>query len=75
MIVEDTGIGISKDEMPHIFKRFYQVDGSRTRRYGGNGLGLYLCKSGVEAHGDSIRAVSEVGKRTEIHVLLPVIGE
>jgi PAS domain S-box-containing protein len=75
VIVKDTGIGISKDEMPHIFKRFYQVDGSLTRRYGGNGLGLYLCKSVVEAHGGSILAVSEVGKGTEIHVLLPVIEE
>ncbi|WP_407283099.1 ATP-binding protein [Methanolobus sp. ZRKC1] len=46
-----------------------------TRRYGGNGLGLYLCKSVVEAHGGSIRAVSEVGKGTEIHVLLPIIEE
>ncbi|WMW23887.1 ATP-binding protein [Methanolobus sediminis] len=75
IIVRDTGIGISKDEMPHIFKRFYQVDGSLTRRYGGNGLGLYLCKSVVEAHGGSIYAVSEVGKGTEIHVLLPIIEE
>nr|WP_321496890.1 ATP-binding protein [uncultured Methanolobus sp.] len=75
IIVRDTGIGISPEEMPHIFKRFYQVDGSLTRRYGGNGLGLYLCKSVVEAHGGSIRAVSEVGKGTEIHVLLPIIDE
>lgn len=50
IIVRDTGIGISQEEMPNIFKRFYQVDGSLTRRYGGNGLGLYLCKSVVEAH-------------------------
>ncbi|MDK2825205.1 PAS domain S-box-containing protein [Methanolobus vulcani] len=75
IIVRDTGIGISPDEMPHIFKRFYQVDGSLTRRYGGNGLGLYLCKSVVEAHGGSIRAFSEVGKGTEMHVLLPIIEE
>lgn len=73
VIVKDTGIGISKDEMPHIFKRFYQADGSLTRRYGGNGLGLYLCKSVVEAHGGSIRAESEPGKGTELHVLLPII--
>ncbi|MBP1910450.1 sensor histidine kinase [Methanolobus bombayensis] len=73
VIVRDTGIGISEEEMPHIFKRFYQADGSLTRRHGGNGLGLYLCKSVVEAHGGSIRAVSELGNGTEIHVLLPVI--
>lgn len=73
VIVKDTGIGIPKEEMPHIFKRFYQADGSLTRRYGGNGLGLYLCKSIVEAHGGSIRAESEEGKGTEIHVFLPLI--
>lgn len=75
VIVKDTGIGISKDEMPHIFKRFYQVDGSLTRRYGGNGLGLYLCKSVVEAHGGSIWAMSDLGKGTELHILLPYIEE
>ncbi|WMW21808.1 PAS domain S-box protein [Methanolobus mangrovi] len=75
VVVKDTGIGIPKDEIQHIFKRFYQMDGSLTRRYGGNGLGLYLCKSIVEAHGGSIWATSEEGKGTEIHVLLPTIKE
>ncbi|WP_394698147.1 ATP-binding protein [uncultured Methanolobus sp.] len=75
VVVKDTGIGIPKDEIQHIFKRFYQVDGSRTRRYGGNGLGLYLCKSIVEAHGGSIWATSEEDKGTEIHMLLPTIEE
>ncbi len=75
VVVKDTGIGIPKDEIQHIFKRFYQMDGSLTRRYGGNGLGLYLCKSIVEAHGGSIWATSEEGKGTEIHVLLPIIEE
>ncbi len=73
VIVKDTGIGISENEMPHIFKRFYQADGSLTRRHGGNGLGLYLCKSIVEAHSGSIMAVSEEGKGTELHVVLPFI--
>lgn len=75
VVVKDTGIGISREELPHIFKRFYQADGSLTRRYGGNGLGLYLCKSVVEAHGGSIWAMSEQNKGTEMHVLLPVIEE
>ncbi|MEZ5334331.1 MAG: HAMP domain-containing sensor histidine kinase [Methanolobus sp.] len=74
-MVKDTGIGISGNEMPSIFKRFYQVDGSLTRRYGGNGLGLYLCKSIVEAHGGSIWAESQEGKGTELHVVLPAIEE
>ncbi len=71
--VKDTGIGIPKAELKNVFKRFYQADGSLTRRYGGNGLGLYLCKSIVEAHGGSIWAVSEEGKGTELHVILPRI--
>lgn len=75
VVVKDTGIGIPKDEIKHIFKRFYQMDGSLTRRYGGNGLGLYLCKGIVEAHAGSIWATSEEGKGTEIHVLLPVIND
>ncbi|WP_406660257.1 ATP-binding protein [Methanolobus sp. ZRKC3] len=72
IIVEDSGIGISPEELPHIFKRFYQIDGSRTRRYGGNGLGLHLCKSIIEAHGGNIRAESEEGKGTKIHITLPL---
>jgi PAS domain S-box-containing protein len=72
IIVEDSGIGISPEELPHIFKRFYQVDGSRARRYGGNGLGLHLCKSIIEAHGGNIRAESEEGKGTKIHITLPL---
>ncbi|WP_342303664.1 ATP-binding protein [Methanolobus sp. ZRKC5] len=74
-VVKDTGIGIPKDEIKHIFKRFYQMDGSLTRRYGGNGLGLYLCKGIVEAHAGFIWATSEEGKGTEIHVLLPAIND
>ncbi|WP_407355268.1 ATP-binding protein [Methanolobus sp. WCC5] len=75
IIVKDTGIGIPEAELQNVFKRFYQADGSLTRRYGGNGLGLYLCKSIVEAHGGSIWAVSEKGRGTELHVLLPIIEE
>ncbi|MDG6244533.1 MAG: ATP-binding protein [Methanolobus sp.] len=75
IVVKDTGIGIHESELHNVFKRFYQADGSLTRRYGGNGLGLYLCKSIVEAHGGSIWAASEKCRGTELHVLLPVIEE
>lgn len=74
-VIEDHGIGISEEQLPHIFKRFYQADGSRERKYGGNGIGLHLCKSIVEAHGGSMWAESELGVGTKIHVKLPFSGK
>ena len=70
--VADTGIGISREKLPRIFDRFYQVDGSTTRRYGGVGLGLALVKEIVEAHGGTITVDSEVGRGTTFRVTLPV---
>jgi PAS domain S-box-containing protein len=67
----DEGIGISEENLPNIFNRFYQVDGSSTRKYGGNGLGLYICKKIIEAHSGSIWAESKEGSGTTIHILLP----
>ncbi|MDW7730986.1 MAG: PAS domain-containing sensor histidine kinase [Methanolobus sp.] len=67
----DNGIGIGDKEILHIFNRFYQVDGSSTRKYGGNGLGLYICKKIVEAHRGNIWGESKTGKGTTIHVNLP----
>jgi signal transduction histidine kinase len=56
----------------HIFERFYQVDGSATRRYGGMGLGLALCRTIVEAHGGRIWAESQgEGYGSTFYVLLP----
>ncbi|WP_340819200.1 PAS domain-containing sensor histidine kinase [Methanolobus sp. WCC4] len=69
--VADNGIGISEDNLSHIFDRFYQVDGSSTRKYGGNGLGLYICKKIIEAHSGDIWAESKEGRGTSIHILLP----
>ena len=56
----DTGIGVPEEKLTQIFERFYQVDGSPTRRYGGLGLGLALVKSVVELHNGTIRAESPV---------------
>lgn len=59
--VIDDGCGISAEALPHIFDRFYQADGSRTRRHGGMGLGLSLVRSLCDAHGASVSVQSEVG--------------
>ncbi len=71
--VEDTGIGIPQDQIYLIFKRFYQVDGSSSRRYGGTGLGLALVKSIVETHGGAIDVQSEVDAGTTFTIRLPTL--
>ena len=72
MEVEDTGIGIPEDKIPKLFKRFYQVDSSVKRRYGGTGLGLYICKKIVEDHKGDIHVTSVEGKGTTMHIHLPL---
>lgn len=69
--VSDTGVGISPEELPYIFERFYRVDKSRSRATGGVGLGLTIVKRLVEAHGGRIQARSEVDKGTIFVVSLP----
>ncbi len=56
--VQDTGVGIPPEHLPHIFKRFYRVERSRSRAYGGSGLGLTIARLLVEAHGGRIWAES-----------------
>lgn len=56
--IKDTGIGIPKQDIPKIWDRFYRVDKSRTRKTGGSGLGLYLVKQIVEAHGGKVAVSS-----------------
>lgn len=64
--VEDTGIGIPKEDIKHVFERFYRSDLSRNRGTGGTGIGLTITKAYVEAHEGSIRIESEEGKGTMV---------
>ncbi|MBU5299095.1 HAMP domain-containing histidine kinase [Clostridium sporogenes] len=63
--VEDNGEGIPKEDLPHIFERFYRSDVSRNKTTGGTGLGLTITKTLVEAHGGHIRVESELGVGTK----------
>jgi len=69
--VNDTGIGISTDQIDKIFDRFYQVDDADSRIYGGTGLGLSICKAYVELLGGRINASSNKGKGTEFRFTVP----
>jgi signal transduction histidine kinase len=69
--VEDTGIGIPEVALEKVFERFYQVDSSLARRFGGAGLGLAVCKSIVEWHGGRITAESAPGRGSCFTVVLP----
>lgn len=66
-IVEDTGIGISADQLDRLFEAFRQVDSSTTRRYGGTGLGLTISRHLVEAMGGEIWVESELGTGSKFH--------
>src|SRR5688572_15070494 len=70
--VEDSGCGIARELLPHIFDRFRQGDSRSTRRHGGLGLGLAIARHLVESHGGEIRAHSEgVGRGTVFRITLP----
>lgn len=68
---EDNGAGIAGEHLPHLFKRFYRVDPSRSSESGGAGLGLAICKAIVESHGGQISVESAIGCGTTFTVLLP----
>ena len=73
--VSDNGIGISKDQLPNIFNRFYQVDDSATRNFSGSGVGLSLVKELTELHGGKITVESEEGKGSTFTILLPILTQ
>lgn len=70
--ITDSGIGIAKEDLPHIFERFYKVDKARDRNLGGNGLGLSLVKKILELHKGTIRAESKLGAGTVFIIHLPL---
>ena len=71
VLVADRGIGIPKDQQERIFERFYQVNGSARRRFGGAGLGLAIVKRIVEMHGGRVWVDSEPGKGSTFHFTIP----
>lgn len=73
--VTDTGIGIPEPALQRIFDRFYQVDGTSKRKYGGMGLGLAIAKSIVDAHKGKISVTSKVREGTTFSITLPALSE
>jgi heavy metal sensor kinase len=73
--VTDTGIGIPADALAHVFKRFYRVDGSRSREGGGAGLGLSIVKSICLAHGAEVEVTSAPGTGSTFRIRQPLAAE
>lgn len=73
--VRDTGIGIPEDELPHLFEKFKQLDGSMTREHSGTGLGLAISRELVTLLGGTIDVASESGKGSIFRVVLPVAAD
>jgi len=72
LVVEDTGQGISPEDLPHVFERFYRADKSRSRAQGRTGLGLAIVKAIVEAHHGTVEASSQPDQGSRFTVRLPL---
>ncbi len=70
--VADSGLGITEEDLPHIFERFYRADRSRSRHSGGAGLGLSIVKRVAEAHGGYATVASEPGRGSTFAIWLPL---
>lgn len=71
IIIEDTGVGISKEDLPYIFDRFYRVDESRATKKGSTGLGLSIAQEIIELHNGTIEIESKVNVGTSVSVIIP----
>ncbi|KWU63384.1 sensor histidine kinase [Priestia megaterium] len=72
LIIQDNGHGIPQEHLPHLFERFYKADASRSRAYGGAGLGLAISASIIELHGGKIRVESKLNAGTAFEIVLPL---
>jgi two-component system sensor histidine kinase VicK len=70
--VTDRGIGIYSGDIPRLFQRFGQIDSTSTRSHGGTGIGLYICKKLVEAHGGQIWVESQLGRGSTFTFSIPL---
>lgn len=71
--VTDHGVGIAAEDMPKLFQKFSRIDNPRSILVGGNGLGLYLVKRIIDAHGGGVTVESELGKGTTFTLHFPLI--
>lgn len=71
--VTDHGVGIAAEDMPKLFQKFSRIDNPRSILVGGNGLGLYLVKRIIDAHGGGVTVESELGKGTTFTLQFPLI--
>jgi signal transduction histidine kinase len=69
--IKDTGSGIPREDIPHLFQKFYRVDNSATRTIGGTGLGLFICRKIVELYNGRIWVESEAGKGSTFFINVP----
>ena len=72
--VDDTGVGVSEEEIPRLFDRFYRVDKARSRAQGGAGLGLSIAREIMDAHGGTLQFRSEPGKGSSVTMRLPLMS-
>jgi PAS domain S-box-containing protein len=71
LFIKDTGMGIPKEDIPHLFQKFYRVDNSSTRTIGGTGLGLFICKRIIDMYKGRIWVESEQGSGSTFYINLP----